>query len=129
MDEKSPEKSIWKRQYPSWAFGLIFLVVPLGLLFVFAERTPPGCIDSANGAALAYVMSQQFVKDRLKAPATTDFPAYGNVKAEYLGGCKHKVVGYVDSQNALGANIRTHYTAVVRYVDKDIWQLDALIMN
>jgi len=59
----------------------------------------------------AFVMSQEFVKKQLKAPASADFPRFTNedVRVNYLGECTHDVVAYVDAQNSFGAKIRSNY--------------------
>lgn len=72
------------------------------------------CTDSS----MAYVMSQKFVKQRLKAPTTAKFPWSNDsaVKKQYIGDCKHRIVAYVDSQNSFGAMIRTTYYAELQYI-------------
>ncbi len=51
----------------------------------------------------AYVMSQEFVKERLKAPATADFPWYDESFVKELGDNKFEVNAYVDAENSFGA--------------------------
>lgn len=63
---------------------------------------------------LAYVMSQEFVKRRLKAPATAEFPDYSTkITTRALGDCKYKIIAYVDSQNSFGALLRATYSATM----------------
>lgn len=72
----------------------------------------------------AYVMAQEYVKERLKAPATAKFPHINDrgVEAKYLGNCTHRIVGYVDAQNGFGAMLRTHYAVQVMHNPKtDGW--------
>ena len=71
------------------------------------EKALAQCEDKAS----AYVMAQKFVKTRLKAPASADFPRLldSEVRVQYLGACTHEVRGYVDAQNAFGATLRTRY--------------------
>lgn len=74
----------------------------------------------------AYVMSQSFVQERLKAPSTAKFPSIveDGVKTQYVGDCTHKIVGYVDAQNAFGAQIRTkYYVKLKNDPKKDSWKL------
>ena len=77
----------------------------------------------------AYVMSQSFVQKQLKSPATAVFPnmSTDGVRTQYLGGCLHKISGYVDSQNGFGALLRTRYLITVRNVKgTDSWQVEQL---
>lgn len=78
---------------------------------------------------MAYVMSQNFVKAKLVAPSTAEFPSFSDVKVTKAGECKFTVLGYVDSQNSFGAMLRTTYSADVRY-DRQSgkWVLESLAM-
>lgn len=76
----------------------------------------------------AYVWARDFVRQRLKAPRTAEFPSVWNVHFTDMGDRKWRVVSYVDAQNAFGAEVRTYYDAVVRYVGKDRWELISLKM-
>jgi hypothetical protein len=69
----------------------------------------------------AWVMAQEFVKRRLKAPGTADF---GSVFKDYqnpdhvvtdLGSGKYKVRGWVDSQNGFGATVRSDFALTLHY--------------
>lgn len=78
----------------------------------------------------AFVMSQSFVKDRLRAPATADFPSILDAKVSATGDCRFKVHAYVDSQNGFGAMIRTRYTADIELDPlTDRWKLKDLQMQ
>ena len=98
-----------RRHLLSFGVLLAFIVLAVGSS---DSRTPEekakaGCEDPIA----AFVMSQSFVKDRLKAPATADFPSFSDsgVSVKYVGDCTHEVRAYVDAQNAFGANIRNRY--------------------
>lgn len=62
-------------------------------------------------------MSQEFVKRRLKAPSTAEFPWFSDdqVRVQIKPGCKFVIVGYVDAQNGFGAQIRTRYISELEY--------------
>jgi len=77
----------------------------------------------------AYVMSQQFVEDRLKAPSTADFPSTSEARIKHLGSGRYQVVSYVDSENAFGANIRTHYICELHTNDGNKWICDSLVFD
>src|SRR5687767_12798343 len=68
------------------------------------KRAQQQCEDKIT----AFVMSQDFVKDQLKAPATAKFPRFTNedVRVTYLGDCTHEVRAFVDAENAFGAKLR-----------------------
>jgi len=80
----------------------------------------------------AWVMAQQFVKDRLKSPSTADF---GGIFGDYqdpdkvvtdLGGGKFRVRAWVDAQNAFGATVRTRFILELEYVGNDRWRLTSI---
>lgn len=78
------------------------------------QKEQKRCQDSS----MAYVMSQKFIKQRLKSPTTAKFPWSGDqgVKTQYAGDCTHKIQAYVDSQNGFGAMIRTTYYIELQYI-------------
>jgi len=64
-----------------------------------------------------WVYAQELVKQRLKAPATAEFPEHYDVEAWYEGENRYRFVGWVDSENSFGANIRTRFEIVVQEQD------------
>ena len=68
---------------------------------------------------MAFVMTQDFVRERLVAPATAQFPHTSETTE--IGECEYRVAAYVDSQNSFGALLRADYTAVVKYVGDRRW--------
>lgn len=70
-------------------------------------------------ASNACAMAKRFVTERLKAPATAEFPSCREAvitpQANGAAGQQYTVSSYVDSQNSFGAKLRTHYVAVVRF--------------
>lgn len=92
------------------------------------ERAQKDCENSS----MAYVMSQEFVKQRLKSPASADFPYLNNrdVLSVSNHDCTFYISAYVDAQNGFGATIRTHYKATMKY-DRDemVWRAPELSMN
>ena len=101
------------------------LIVAFGVLSFFgwyvfsggeAERggTEKGCEEQS----LAFVYSKQVVKSDLTFPSSAHFPrspSSGDVTVSNLGKCTHQVVAWVDSNNPLGAKIRTYYTVIMQY--------------
>ncbi len=73
--------------------------------------------------SMAFVMSQEFVKRRLRAPATADFPSWpSEYRSQAIGDCKYQVITYVDAQNGFGALIRSRYSAtMLLHPDEGSW--------
>lgn len=67
----------------------------------------------------AAVMCEEFVKDRLKAPATAEFDTEPGTKS----GRAWVVQGVVDSENGFGAMLRSDFTCRLRYAGDDEWRL------
>ncbi|WP_374075174.1 hypothetical protein [Bdellovibrio bacteriovorus] len=103
-----------KRNLVSAIILVVFLLLGLGSGQTSPEVT---CADTTS----AFVMSQQFVEGRLKAPTTAKFPMINakGVEVAYAGECVHIISSYVDSQNGFGAMIRTKYVAKIRYNKAD----------
>lgn len=74
----------------------------------------------------AFVMSQEFVKEQLKAPSTAEFPWYEDSYVEDLGGGRFRVSAHVDAQNTFGAMIRSKYTCVLNSADGERWILESI---
>jgi hypothetical protein len=111
--------------------GCLLIVIAIAIgSYIGWKASPEGkmteaerkCIDTS----MAFVMSTQFVKDKLRAPATADFPYSHSegVKTKYLGDCTHEIYGYVDAQNSFGAKIRNKYYAKLKnQMGTDSWSL------
>lgn len=88
------------------------------------EKERKACEDSI----MAFVMSQNFVKQHLKSPEAAKFPYVNSpgVVVQYLGqkdGCKHYVEAYVDAPNSFGVSIRNKYYVVMEKVaNKSYWR-------
>ena len=74
----------------------------------------------------AWAYMQIFVEKRLKSPKSADFPfGGGTYHTKDLGNGRYEVNSYVDSQNAFGANIRTHFDGTIKRKDGG-WILEYL---
>lgn len=83
----------------------------------------------AEGSTLeAGGMCREFVKNRLRAPATAKFAGLSDTTSVKLDDGSFLVRSYVDAQNGFGALIRTYYRCQVRPIDRDNWGLIALDM-
>lgn len=86
------------------------------------------CTSSKEG--YAYVMMQGYVKERLKAPSTAEFPTLQGQGTKHLGDCLYQVVGTFDAQNGFGAMIRGRFEGKIRYLPaEEAWQAITLEVN
>lgn len=113
---------------------LVWGVMIAGFLFFILINS---CGNSAQHreAAIkrsAWIATETFVLQNLKAPATADFHAGGfqnpqeHVRA--LGKDSYRVSGYVDAQNSFGAQIRNHFVCEVRNIGGENWTCDSIII-
>lgn len=88
------------------------------------EKETARCNDSTT----AFVMSQNFVKQRLKSPSTATFPYINDAgvkvfQDEPLTECKHVISAFVDAQNGFGGTVRNRYTVTMQKVPgKNAWR-------
>lgn len=88
----------------------------------FIGRLPEDTAGKKCGGKIeAYVMSQGFMKQRLKSPGSAKFPSYSEngVNVEPQGDCIYAVVAFVDSENSFGALLRTRYSIEVEYLPSE----------
>jgi hypothetical protein len=107
---------------------VVALIVGLGALIILAalsRHMPPAELDKpakiaqpGRDDATAIRMAHEFIKRRLKAPATAEF---GGEKVSFSPPTKHLVTGYVDAQNAFGAKLRKQWACVVEKSGADEW--------
>jgi len=102
-------------------------------------RTPRSAEERARDAAmernrasaieerkkLAWLMCQEFVSDRIKAPSTA---AYRKISVDALGDRTFRCVGNVESQIALGGRTGETFVCQITCTDleKGLWHLDSL---
>lgn len=120
---------------------LVLLCIPWGWYFLSynsAENVSKRNLQAERAACMnstmAFVMSQGFVRQRLKSPGTADFPTITSpgVRVEYLpqeSGCKHAVLAYVDAQNSFGGTVRNRYSVIMERVSGDVWRAHDLIIQ
>jgi len=93
-------------------FGAIFAVD------AFTDDAPAGDRDRSGGARRA---CQDFVRDRLKAPASADFSGPFSTDITRSGD-RYTVDGTVDAENSFGAKLRYQYHCEVS-LSGDQWTL------
>lgn len=94
------------------------------------EEARKATTDAGDRKVEAWVMAQFYVKACLKSPGTADFGGlwggdYQNPKTHvsYLGNNEYLVRGWVDSQNAFGATVRTDFSLKLRDEGGYSWSL------
>lgn len=73
--------------------------------------------------SMAFLMSQEFLKKILKAPATAKFPSFEDKFVLPVGDNVYEVRAFVDAENAFSALLRTGYYAKLKYTGNEEWQL------
>jgi hypothetical protein len=101
-----------------WLIAGALTIVVLWITARYSEKPPPTPSDTVNVDAWAgkeqdaFLMSQRFVKDRLKAPASANFCDWPEPAAQYDAKTHtYSVTCWVDSQNSFGAMLRLNYVA------------------
>lgn len=96
------------------------------------QREIEAQVRDCGNTTLAFVMSQNFVKQRLKSPSSANFPYVNDRGVDVFadGTCGFSVSAYVDSQNGFGAMIRSSYQAKIFYDRKTkLWSLGDLVIQ
>jgi hypothetical protein len=100
--------------------GLLLLLALVGIATILSNnQMPSGGTNSDGGGNKqndAFFVCQEFVTERLKAPATADFAPRHESAISSSSGDGYEIESYVDSQNGYGAQIRTRYTCIVHPV-------------
>jgi hypothetical protein len=71
-------------------------------------------LDAKDLSTDAYIICQMHIKSRLVSPASADFP-FLDYSVRKMGKQRYIVQSYVDSQNAFGATLRTHFNCDMQY--------------
>lgn len=85
--------------------------------------------SSGHDPLEAYVICQQFVEDRLKAPSTAEFGGPYSQVTTHNGGGEYTVDTYVDAENSFGAMIRNDFVCTVQHTSGDTYRLVSLDMG
>lgn len=92
------------------------------------SESPKVSLQEQDNKSMAYVMCENWVKDRLKSPSTAEFPSVfsGKLDNVYKDGTTYSVTSYVDSENSFGATLRTGFTCETTQTSEDEWMLESL---
>lgn len=96
------------------------------------KRAEEQALKDCDNTTMAFVMSQNFVKQRLKAPGTAEFPFITDreVRVGVAPNCTFDVSAYVDAKNGFGASIRNRYTAKMSYdTATRMWRAEQLTIE
>lgn len=80
-------------------------------------------IETADYSTQAYIQCKKFVKEKLKAPASADFP-FLDFETSRLPSHVYEVRSYVDAQNSFGATIRSNWSCKVQFWGTNVYILD-----
>ena len=94
--------------------GVIVLWIAVFVLSNLGQNSSTTTSSSGDSIG-AWVVCEKFVKDRLKSPASAEFPPNYSSYTKNLTDKKYEVSAYVDSQNSFGASLRTKFTCTVEY--------------
>jgi len=111
------------------SFGTIIVGVMAWIIISFVSpsstKAPP--VNLEGDPLEAFVMSQFYVEQNLKAPRSAKFPLYDKSMAAKTDYRVWVIRSHVDSQNSYGAMIRTRYKAVMEYLGEEgKWELRGL---
>ncbi len=74
-----------------WGLGIPLPLPHMGLVLAFLlALNIMNRFRAKKNEIMAYVMSQEFVKRNLKAPATAAFPYANKISTHAIGDCKYK---------------------------------------
>lgn len=99
--------------------------IKAGIVIVFFTLAPVGCTmaNLNHGGASdwepttreARGICEDWVRDKLKAPATAHFQD----GAESGAAGRYTIAGTVDAENSFGADVRTSWSCTINYSDSD----------
>lgn len=108
------EKRLTDRTGLGYGAWMLVLLVIGTIVWVFTSQERKSTASEPS-AMMAYVQCQAYVKRRLLAPASADFP-WSPPSAIDEGGGTYLVTAYVDSQNGFGAMLRKNWMCKAKYV-------------
>jgi len=98
--------------------------------FAVNSLDPSSGSNSGSGKIGAWVMAQQFVKDRSMSPSTVDFGwQISDDCVKEVGDNVYNVRGWVDSQNGFGAKVRNNFSCKMRYNSNGDWTCENLVIS
>lgn len=97
--------------------GTIVVLFILAIAAYSTLNSEPDPASERNSEVSVYTQCERWVKERLKAPSTSEFPWYDSSRVQKIGDGHFVVRGYVDAQNSYGAQIRSNYLCESRFTN------------
>jgi hypothetical protein len=112
-----------KKMSPATSIACL-LVIAVAIYLAWPSKDEPATPQQfiENNRPSAYTAAQQFVKQKLQAPATAAFPEFAQSMCEYTMDSTYVITSYVEAANNLGTQSRTTYTCKLKYSGTDNWK-------
>ena len=111
-------------------FSSVGFLILFFLAFGSTETEPKSltAYKTEDNSSMAWIMTEDWVKERLKSPGSAEFRSWVTAKNHVvkLDGPNYVISSYVDSQNSFGSMIRTKFVATVEQTSNDMWRLKTL---
>jgi hypothetical protein len=106
-------------------FGIVFAGFMLCMLIIAfsAAFKPTGQTSSGISDTTVRTMTENLVRNQLKAPSTARFSGRAETVISKQPGGEYLVAGWVESQNAFGVPLRNRYGARVQTHDGNTFRL------
>ena len=112
--ELTPEEK--KRANKVALFGCLPIII-IGIALIFFASTSSDK-KKTSSTEMAYIISQNYVKNSMNFPSESDFPFYPKHTAEYKDNVYY-IVGEVTGKNAFGVEIKHTYYCTLQYLGGD----------
>lgn len=127
IEIKAAKPTTWSNQTISPGHALFLIAFVLVFIGLMSQATSPSGQSEKATEVSAFVQCKNFVNDRLRAPASADFPLLDRSSWD-MGNNTWVVKSHVDSQNGFGAMIRSKWYCKVQHVggntlDQRSWRL------
>lgn len=107
----------------------LLIVAAVIVLFAVILNTASGGSPDTRSDTAAFVMCQDFVRDRLKSPSTAAFPTIREARVQSVGEQEWQVRSHVDAQNSFGAELRTEWSCDIEYLGDEEWRGRATLLE
>ena len=103
--------------------GFIWAIFPRGL-----DDFDPKLEHMKDGRLMAWIICEEEVEKRLRAPRTVKWPPMRDRGVTYTGNGVYRISSYCDAQNAFGALVRSEFQAVI-YMEGENYRVDSLTLD
>ena len=104
---------------------VLSIIIGCSVLYNFTDHKSSSATQNEDDISnnQVYVMAQSIVTERLKSPASADYPLYPEQISKRDDGV-YVIMSYVDAQNAFGANLRKHWVCQLKYKGGDSFDIN-----